>query len=192
MLSEWLHAAGHQPALQVLAVVAGTFVLEDATTVVAAVEAQSGSVSVPLALGALYAGIILGDVGLYGLGALSARVGWARRWVPPEGTRRARDWLSGRVFRVVLASRFLPGTRLPVYTACGYLGADLKQFALAAAVATLAWTSLLFALSLAAGQFLLDHLGSWRWAGVVGLAAAVAVAGWAVAKIRTEEVPPGP
>ena len=189
LLGSWLHVAGQQPALQALAVIAGTFVLEDAATVVAAAEAQAGSISVPVALGALYAGIVLGDVGLYGLGALSARVRWARRWIPPERARTGRDWLNGRIFRVVLASRFVPGTRLPVYTACGFLGADLKQFALAAVVATLAWTSLLFTVSLAVGEFLIEHLGAWRWAGIVGLAAVVVAAGRAVAKLRTEKVP---
>ena len=189
LLASWLHVAGQQWLLQALAVVAGTFVLEDAATVVAAVEAQAGAISVPVALGALYVGIVLGDVGLYGLGALSARVRWARRWVPPERMRTGRDWLNGRVFKVVLASRFLPGTRLPVYTACGFLGADFKQFALAAVAATLAWTSLLFTVSLAVGEFLIEHLGAWRWVGIAGLAVVVVVAGRAVAKLRTEEAP---
>lgn len=182
--ASWLHMAGHGPALQALAVIAGTFVLEDATTVIAAAQAQAGAISTPVALGALYVGIVLGDIGLYGLGALSARLRWARRWLPPERMRRGRDWLGGHVVRVVLASRFLPGTRLPVYTACGFLGADFKRFVLAAVVATLAWTSVLFAVSLAVGGVLLDHLGAWRWAGTVGLAAAVIVAGRGLAKLR--------
>lgn len=185
----WLRAAAEQPIIQGLAIVLGTFVLEDAATVVAATEAQAGTVPLPVALCSLYLGIVLGDIGLYGLGALSARVHWARRWIPPERTRQGREWLSGRVFRIVLVSRFLPGTRLPVYTACGFLGADIKQFALAAVAATLAWTSLLFAASLAVGQFLLDHLGIWRWVGVIGLAIAVIAIGQAVARRRTFKGP---
>ena len=47
----------------------------------------------------------------------------ARRWCAPGST--------DIVFRVVLASRFLPGLRLPTYTTCGFVGADLRQFALA-------------------------------------------------------------
>ena len=185
----WLRAASEQPLIQGLAIVLGTFVLEDAATVVAAIEAQAGTVPLPVALGSLYLGIVLGDIGLYGLGALAARVRWARRWIPPARVGQGRAWLSGRVFKVVFASRFLPGTRLPVYTACGFLGADIKQFALAAIVATLAWTSLLFAASLAVGQFLLDHLGVWRWAGVIGLAIAVVAVGRAVAGLRMGKEP---
>ena len=101
---------------------------------------------IPLALGSLYAGIVLGDLWLYGMGRLSARVGWIARLVPPERSlRRGRPGCAGAVFKVVLVSRFLPGMRLPTYTACGFLGADLRQFTLAAIVATLAWTTLLFA-----------------------------------------------
>jgi membrane protein DedA with SNARE-associated domain len=169
-------AAGNQIA-QAAAIVLGTFVLEDAATVLAALRVQEGGVAVPVALGALYLGVALGDVGLYALGRLSARVPFARRIVTPETVAAGQAWLRGRIFKVVLASRFLPGTRLPVYTACGFLRADLREFALSAIVATLLWTTLLFVVSLRVGQFLIDYLGVWRWAGGAGLALAVIVLG---------------
>ncbi len=87
---------------------------------------------VPVALGALYVGIVLGDIGLYGLGRLSARISWLARRLPPHRQAAVRAWISGRVFKVVLVSRFLPGLRLPTYTTCGFVGADLRQFILAA------------------------------------------------------------
>src|SRR5579875_2676530 len=104
--------AGQNPWLQAVLILVGTFVLEDAATVLAAMQAQSGGVPVPLALCALYAGIVLGDLGLYGLGFLSARTAWASRLIPPRRMRQGRDWLDGRVFQVVFISRFLPGARL--------------------------------------------------------------------------------
>ena len=181
-----LALAGQQPALQSLAIIAGTFILEDAATVLAAMRADEGGVSIPVALGSLYAGIVLGDLWLYGMGRLSTRIGWIARLVPPDRSRAAAAWLSGprRVFKVVLASRFLPGMRLPTYTACGFLGADLREFTLAAIVATLAWTSLLFGLSLRVGQFLMDHLGAWRWAGAGGFALALVLLSRAAARLR--------
>ena len=183
-VAQLLHLAGQQKALQALAIILGTFVLEDAATVLAAMQAESGLVPIWLALGSLYVGIVLGDLGLYGLGNLSGRVRWARSWVPPERMRRGRDWLRGRVFRVVLVSRFLPGMRLPTYTACGFLGADLRQFAMAAIVATLAWTTLLFCVSLRIGQFLVDHFGAWRWLGAIGFAVAVVLIGRVAARLQ--------
>jgi len=169
--------AGHQPLLQATAIVLGTFILEDAATVLAAMQADEGRLSAALALAALYVGIILGDLGLYGLGRLSAKLPMIARYLPPHRTEAIRGWLHGRVFKVVLASRFLPGLRLPTYTTCGFVGANLRQFALAVVIATICWTSLLFGVSLRIGQVLIDHFGAWRWAGAAGLAIFVILAG---------------
>jgi membrane protein DedA with SNARE-associated domain len=97
--------------------------------------------------------------------------------LPPHRKEVIRAWLDGRVFRVVLVSRFLPGLRLPTYTTCGFVGADLKLFATAVVIATICWTSLLFGVSLRAGELLMDHLGAWRWAGTVAFVLFVIVAG---------------
>jgi membrane protein DedA with SNARE-associated domain len=176
-IASLLAAAGHSPLWQAVTIVLATFVLEDAATVLAAMQAEQGEISVGLALGSLYVGIVLGDLGLYGLGWLSARVTWIARLLPPHRKEAIRAWLKGRVFKVVLISRFMPGLRLPTYTTCGFLGADLRQFTLAAVVATICWTSLLFGVSLKVGQFLMDHFGAWRWLGAAGFALFVIVAG---------------
>jgi membrane protein DedA with SNARE-associated domain len=169
--------AGQQPLLQAAAIVIGTFILEDAATVIAAMQADDGKLSPALALAALYIGIILGDLGLYGLGRLSAKVPMVARMLPPHRTEAIRAWLDGRVFKVVLISRFLPGLRLPTYTTCGFVGANLRQFALAVVIATICWTTLLFGVSLRIGQVLIDHFGAWRWAGAAGFAVFVIIAG---------------
>ena len=176
-VSDLFTFAQAHPALQVFVIIFATFILEDAATVLAGMQAADGSLSIALAIGSLYLGIVLGDLGLYGLGRLAAMVPFVRRLLPPQRTEIARAWLQGRVFRVVLISRFLPGVRLPTYTTCGYLGASLRQFTLATMIATLFWTSGLFALSMRAGSFLMAHYGVWRWAGAVGLVVALVVAG---------------
>jgi membrane protein DedA with SNARE-associated domain len=181
MIGGWIASllalAGHSPLLQAATIVLATFVLEDAATVLAAMQAEQGQISVGLALGSLYVGIVLGDLGLYGLGWLSARIPWIARLLPPHRKAAISAWLNGRIFKVVLVSRFLPGMRLPTYTTCGFLGADLRQFTLAAVIATTCWTSLLFAASLKVGQFLIDHFGAWRWLGAAGFVLFVIVAG---------------
>jgi membrane protein DedA with SNARE-associated domain len=169
--------AGHHPVLQAAAIVFGTFILEDAATVLAAVQAASGGLSAALALASLYVGIAVGDLGLYGLGRLAARLPPVARFLPPRRQEVVRAWLKGRVFRVVLISRFLPGLRLPTYTTCGFLGADLRQFTLAVVIATICWTSLLFGVSLRIGEVLMDHFGAWRWAGAAGFVLFIVIAG---------------
>ena len=162
---------------QASAIIIGTFILEDAATVAAAMQVEDGALPLWLSLVSLYAGIVLGDLGLYGLGRLSAHVPWIARQLPPHRQETIRAWISGRIFKVVLVSRFLPGLRLPTYTTCGFVGADLRQFTLAAIVATACWTSLLFAASLRVGHFLMDHLGAWRWAGAAGFVVFIILAG---------------
>jgi membrane protein DedA with SNARE-associated domain len=185
-----LALAGQSPLLQCAAIILGTFILEDAATILAAISANQGTVSLSLALISLFAGILLGDLGLYALGRASASVPWIARLLPPHRQDAVRAWLNGRVFRIVLVSRFVPGMRLPTYTTCGFLGADLRQFVLAAVPATLVWTSLLFGVSLRIGQVLMNHLGAWRWAGAAGFTAAVILTGrLAATRLRSSGLP---
>jgi membrane protein DedA with SNARE-associated domain len=158
-------AAGVKP-LQAAVIIGGTFILEDAATLLAAMQVASGALSLPLALGSLYAGIVLGDLGLYGLGFLSGSHGWAKRLVPKQRRDLGQQWVSRRVFPLVLVSRFIPGLRLPTYTTLGFLHAPLLQFAAAAIAATLVWTSGLFFISLRLGTLMMRYLGIWRWAGL--------------------------
>ena len=55
---------------QFIAELIGTFILEDAATVIAAMQADDGKLSPALALSALYVGIILGDLGAPRIGRL--------------------------------------------------------------------------------------------------------------------------
>lgn len=165
-LVELLAAVGVKP-LQAATIVTGTFVLEDAATLLAAMQVASGVLSLPLALGALYTGIVMGDIGLYGLGWLSATHPWVRRLVPQRRRDLGRDWVSQRIFPLVLVSRFVPGLRLPTYTTLGFLRAPLGKFTLAAIAATLVWTTGLFFISLKLGVLMMRYLGVWRWAGLV-------------------------
>jgi membrane protein DedA with SNARE-associated domain len=180
----WFDLYGQDPLLQGIVIVLGTFVLEDAATVLAAMDVQTGHVSLGVALSSLYAGIVLGDLGLYGLGMLAAKVPWAQRWAPPDKLRPSRDWLGTHVFKVVFISRFLPGARLPTYTACGFLGADFGRFALATVLATGLWTSMLFSVSLHVGRLLMEYLGDWRWVGMAGFALTIILIGRVAARLQ--------
>ena len=184
-LSDWLSLHGHQPLIQGVLILLGTFVLEDAATILAAMDVQVQKVSLAVAIVSLYIGIVLGDLGLYGLGRLAAETPWARRWAPPARFGHGRDWLRGHVISVVFVSRFLPGARLPTYTACGYFRVSFGRFAMAAIGATLIWTTLLFSVSLHLGRYLADHLGAWRWVGMAGFALTIVVAGRLAARLQT-------
>ncbi len=172
-----LQAAGSQPLGQAGAIILGTFILEDAATVIAGLQVEGGRLAWPVALGALYVGVILGDIGLYGLGKLAALWPFLLRWVKTDQRAKGREWVRIRVFRVVFLSRFMPGARLPAYTTCGFLSAGIWRFASAAVAATLVWTTILFSVSLRVGQWLIAHLGAWRWLGALTFVALLVLAG---------------
>lgn len=182
--SHLLAIAGKSVLLQGLAIILGTFVLEDAATVAAAMAVQAGKIALPVGLVALYLGIVLGDFGLYGLGRLAGAFPWARRLIPEPRQKASRQFLERHVFKVVFISRFIPGARLPTYTACGFLHASFRSFMLAAITATLIWTTCLFGVSFRVGRLLMEHLGAWRWAGAVGFAIFVIVAGRIAARLQ--------
>ncbi|WP_338331433.1 VTT domain-containing protein [Acetobacter sp. LMG 32666] len=188
MLDHFLELTATQPLLQVLIVILATFVLEDAATVITAIQVHLHTISIPLALISLYVGIVLGDVGLYALGALAAKWPPAQRWITVPSAQAQQAWLSKNLFGVVFISRFIPGTRLPLYTACGFFRAGLSVFTAATLCATLIWTTALFMLSLRVGGALLAHLGAWRWVGVGGFVVVIILMGRLVARTQKHKI----
>lgn len=182
MDSSWVGAAWWAKAL---GIVIGTFILEDATTILAAMAADQGKLSPALALVSLYVGVAAGDVLLYGMGALGARWVPLQRWLTLPKRDRGHAWFSKHVVRTVVISRFIPGARLPLYTACGYFRAPLGRFALSAICATLVWTSLLFGISMHVGGWMSAHLSSWRWLGMLGFVFTLFFVGRLVARLQT-------
>ena len=183
-VSAVFEAASGRPVAQAGAIILGTFILEDAATVLAGMQVQDGRLIWPLALAALYIGVILGDMGLYGLGKLAALWPLLMRIIRPDRRAKGREWLKGRVFRVVFVSRFLPGARLPTYTTCGFLSAGFLRFSAAAALATLIWTTALFGISLRVGEWLINHLGAWRWFGAFVFIGLIVIAGRLIAGLQ--------
>lgn len=185
-LDHFLALTTAHPLVQVLIVIIATFILEDAATVLTAIQVNLHTLAPGTALIALYVGIVAGDVGLYGLGYLAARWPPARKWIDTPERDVQRQWLTQKLFKVVFISRFMPGTRLPLYTACGFFNAGLRTFTLATILATMIWTSALFALSLRVGGFLLAHLGAWRWVGIFGFVLVIIIMGRIAARIQKQ------
>jgi hypothetical protein len=94
---------------------------------------------------------------------------------------RAERWFALRGAYLILASRFMPGTRLPTYVAAGILRVPLVKFVPWFVLACALWTPLLVGAAMVSGQAALGWLSKWSEASG-GLLAAGAVA-WCVVKL---------
>ena len=126
-----------------VALIAATFVSEDAACVAAGALIAGGQLPAPAAIGACAFGIFAGDMMLWAIGRAGAGV-LARKWfarrLPLARIEEARLWLDHNSGRTILVSRFTPGARLPVYVAAGLLRISPLRFAAWTLCAASLWT----------------------------------------------------
>ena len=143
-----------------LLLAAATLVSEDLTCITAGVMAAQGRLSFALGSFACFLGIFVGDLMLFlagrwlGRGALKrAPVRW---FIKDDDVRRSSEWFSRQGAKVIFASRFLPGARLPTYFAAGALDTSFWKFALYFALACAVWTPLLVGLAMLLGREVIE------------------------------------
>lgn len=146
-----------------LAIALGTFFLEDTTVVIVGVLAADGIIRIPIALASLYAGIVLGDIVLYSLGYLASTHPRLARYVDHDFIAPFRAWLESRFVLTVFSARFIPGSRMPTYTASGFFRSPLSTFIGTVTVATSVWTTFLFFASYWFGSLTSAWMGPVRW-----------------------------
>src|ERR1043166_4148131 len=134
-----------------IAIILLSFVSEDAATISSALSVFGGPLSWPVGFLACFAGIWLGDLGLY---ALARRMGkpilrsrWIGRLADATAIERCQKQFNRHGMLTLLASRFIPGTRLPTYVAAGLFSVPVKRFALVTALAALLWIGGIFAIA---------------------------------------------
>jgi membrane protein DedA with SNARE-associated domain len=141
---------------------AGTLVSEDLASIGAGLLARDGAIDLVPAIAACTAGVYVGDLGLWVLGRVGGRRAlrwnWAARRVDPVLLASLGARLDDRLGLAVLASRFLPGSRLPMYLAFGISGRRPWAFAAWSLLAVLLWTPLLVLLTAAYGSSLTSLL----------------------------------
>lgn len=132
------------PAAIVLSLFVLTFVSEDAACLFAGSLAAQGSLTFTSAIAACFAGIVIGDVALYGVGRLAAagllRNQRTAKKLAGPGAARARKWLEQRGASAVFISRFVTGMRLPTYLAAGFFRSRFPAFFLYFILAAAIWT----------------------------------------------------
>ncbi len=169
---------GSLPVLAGLAL--STLVSEDLTVLGAALAVREGHLPMWHATMACAAGIFLGDVGLWLCGRLGSPL--LGRWRDAEAVAVVTRWLDASPAIAIVASRFLPGARVPMYVAAGAWGRRPRAVILWMAIAAAVWTPFVIALVAAADHGAARVLGTtpatWATRAALALiATAVIVAG---------------
>src|SRR6266446_10517232 len=128
-----------------------SFVSEDAATISSALSIFGGPIAWPLGFLSCFFGIWLGDLGLYSFaryaGKSALNNAWVTRFVDPASIMRCQRTFTRNSSLALLASRFVPGTRLPTYLAAGLFSMPIDRFAFITGIAALIWISGIFALT---------------------------------------------
>ncbi len=176
--------ANWMPLWQAAAIFLGTFVLEDVATVGAGLLLATGAISWPVAFGACFPGIWLGDAGLYALARFGGRPWFEHSRLSrfTEKVSRSEQWFTARGTGILVFSRLVPGARLPTYLAAGFLRLPLPRFLAVTGLASLLWTVAILLLTQSLGGRLVNYLdsikhGAWillflmvlAWAGFHGI-----------------------
>lgn len=153
----------------------GTFTLEDPTSIAVGLFIKAGQIDPFVGGFAVLMGIFIGDFGLYLIGYVAGRSALRWRpiaaWVPTRHVEQLGAWFDKRGWKAVLASRFIPGSRMPLYIAAGVTGNRPGRFMLWTFMAVCIWAPIILITVILLGeaarspfQAILDFAG---WPGFV-------------------------
>ncbi|MEO6435815.1 MAG: VTT domain-containing protein, partial [Tepidisphaeraceae bacterium] len=132
------------PLALFLTLAGGTLLSEDLACIAAGQLVRADRLAWQLAVLGCFAGIYLGDLGLWFTGRTLGRRVLRWRWlasrVSTEQTERFGHWFDRNSAAAILCSRFVPGARLPMYVGAGALGRKGWAFAGWTFLAALIWT----------------------------------------------------
>jgi len=133
---------------------------EDLIAISAGIIASQGLIPLWLAVIACMLGIYIGDFLIYLGGRWLGTRGVRRapmRWMISEAKlERSAQWFDRRGLLIVFLTRFIPGTRFPVYFTAGVLRLNWLRFNLVFLLSCLVWTPLIVGLSYFVGAQLMD------------------------------------
>ncbi|MBY0451953.1 MAG: VTT domain-containing protein, partial [Bdellovibrionaceae bacterium] len=137
----------------------GTFAIEDATLLAAIALVATHQISFFSAFMACFLGIAIGDFVLYFFGLLASKVPavsngkFFRRLHEKFNASGEKKFLT----YAVIASRFIPGTRLPTYTIAGFLRFSFGQFIIINIVTVFVWVYMAFTVGAFIGRIFAEH-----------------------------------
>ena len=133
-----------------LGIIFATLVSEDLTCITVGLLIGTGKLSWGMGVLGCFLGNAVGDVGLWVIGrvavAFAEKTKWVHALMQRPSAQRAVHLFHTHPFKVVMFARFMPGTRLPVFFAAGFVKQSGLRFMLAVLIAGMMWTPLMVTL----------------------------------------------
>jgi len=147
-----------------------TLVSEDLTCVTAGQLISRGQLGPLAGVFGCFIGIYLGDLALWCVGrAIGPRV-FRCRFISRERTEQLASWFDRHAPMAILAARFLPGTRLPMYLGSGMVRGSGPRFASWTLIAALLWTPIVVLFVAVAGDAVVTPLRQYLGGGWIAIA----------------------
>ena len=147
-------------ALMIL-IIFSTFVSEDLTCIGAGLLAAKGVMGYWPAMIASLLGIFIGDILLYlggrWLGDNAVHKAPFKWFITEKDLQKSYRWFEAKGPMIIIASRFIPGTRFATYVSAGIIGANFWVFIMYFGIASILWTPVLVGLAMVIGQELMEY-----------------------------------
>ncbi|MBY0422897.1 MAG: hypothetical protein K2Q06_11385, partial [Parvularculaceae bacterium] len=155
------------------------FVQEDAAVVAAATASLTKMGPLEACFAAVLAGLICSDVWKYWAGYLARRYRWAHRFAEKPGVAVAGDLVRNNLGKTLMIARFVPGTRIPSYVACGFFQTPYLKFCVIVALSAFTYVAVMFALFETVGAVAGDQAKYWLPGIILSIVAGYLIIRWA-------------
>ncbi len=166
--------------IAMLLIAASTLISEDLACIGSGLLVSHGGIGLFAAIAACVVGIFVGDLIIYSIGRLFGERLLSHRpfrWlISRDAVIASEQWFRKRGAWVILACRFMPGTRVPVYFAAGVLKSPFWMVATVLGLAAVLWVPILVGLSSWVGDRMLGFYEDYdQWAVWILLSAVVVI-----------------
>lgn len=155
-----------------------TWISEDLACIGAGLMVSGGTLAfLPAVIGS-FCGILFADMAIYLAGKFLGQKAFQIRpfkwFVSREDISKSSKWFKNRGAQILVASRFIPGSRFPTYFAAGILGYGMGTFIIYFCGPLLLWTPAMVGLSAFLGEQMFNYFQIFQkfalWAGLAVLA----------------------
>ena len=135
-----------------LCIFALPFVQEDVAVIAAATASIADAGPTALIFVIILAGLTCSDVWKYWVGWFARHYSWAHKFAEKPGVSVAGTLVKKELYQTLLTARFVPGTRIPTYIACGFFESPYLRFVLLVISTAFLYVTAMFLLFHLAGE----------------------------------------